>query len=181
VPSPQVRRSSLTSRAAVLALVLCALVLMLAYPVQQYLAQRGQIGKLERANASAREQVDVLSAADAQWRDPAFIERQARARLHYVMPGETEYVLTGGIPASASPAATPAPATPTPGTWYDKLWGTVRSADKEPVVTSNRTAPATTVTPAAPSPGTGPTTGPTTRPTTGNTPTPTTSNATSGP
>jgi cell division protein FtsB len=125
---PQVRRSSLTSRAAVLALVLCALVLMLAYPVQQYLAQRGQIAKLQRANATAQQRVDALSAADAQWKDPAFIERQARARLHYVMPGETEYVLTGGIPASAGPTPQPT-VTPTPGTWYDKLWGTVRSAD----------------------------------------------------
>jgi cell division protein FtsB len=146
VPSPQVRRSSLTSRAAVLALVLCALVLMLAYPVQQYLAQRGQIAKLERANASARQQVDALSAADAQWKDPAFVERQARARLHYVMPGETEYVLTGGIPAVASPVATPAASTPSPGTWYDKLWGTVRSADKEPVVKATTPAPAPTTT-----------------------------------
>jgi cell division protein FtsB len=108
--------------------VLCTLVLMLAYPTQQYLAQRGQIAKLQRANATAQQQVDDLSAADAQWKDPAFIEREARARLHYVMPGETEYVLTGGIPASAPPTVQPT-ATPTPGTWYDKLWGTVRSAD----------------------------------------------------
>jgi cell division protein FtsB len=125
---PQVRRSSLTSRAAVLALVLCTLVLMLAYPVQQYLAQRGVIAKLHKANAAAQQQVDVLAAQDAQWKDPAFVARQARSRLHYVMPGETEYVLTGGIPASASPGPTPA-ASPTVGTWYDKLWGTVHSAD----------------------------------------------------
>jgi cell division protein FtsB len=134
-PPPQVRRSSLTSRAAVLALVLCALVLMLAYPVQQYLAQRGQIAKLQRANATAQQQVDALSAADAQWSDPAFIQRQARARLHYVMPGETEYVLTGGIPAAASPTPTAPAAAQTPGTWYDKLWGTLRSADREPKAT----------------------------------------------
>jgi hypothetical protein len=108
---------------------------MLAYPVQQYLAQRGQIAKLQRANATAQQQVDALSAADAQWKDPAFVERQARARLHYVMPGETEYVLTGGIPAAASPAPKAAAATPAPETWYDKLWGTVRSADHEPTAT----------------------------------------------
>jgi cell division protein FtsB len=136
---PQVRRSSLTSRAAVLALVVCSLVLMLAYPVQQYLAQRGVIAKLHRANAAAQQQVDVLAAQDALWKDPAFVARQARERLHYVMPGETEYVLTGGIPASASPAPTAPDATPAPGTWYDELWGTVRSAD-HPV--APRTSPA---------------------------------------
>jgi cell division protein FtsB len=144
---PQVRRSSLTSRAAVLALVVCALVLMLAYPVQQYLAQRSQIAKLQRANATAQQQVDALAAADAQWQDPAFVQGQARARLHYVMPGETEYVLTGGIPASATAAPTAAAVTPTPGTWYDKLWGTLRSADRQPVAAS--TSPASTATTSA--------------------------------
>ena len=149
-PPPQVRRSSLTSRAAVLALVLCTLVLMLAYPVQQYLAQRGVIAKLHRANAVAQQQVDLLAAQDAQWQDPAFVARQARSRLHYVMPGETEYVLTGGIPASPSPGPTPA-AGPTVGTWYDKLWGTVRSAD-HPVVhpTTAPPLPAPTLTTSPP-------------------------------
>ena len=126
---PQVRRSSLTSRAAVLALVMCTLVLMLAYPVQQYLAQRGVIAKLHRANAAAQQQVDALAAQDAQWNDPAFVARQARSRLHYVMPGETEYALTGGIPAAPSPAPAAASASPVPSTWYDRLWGTVRTAD----------------------------------------------------
>jgi cell division protein FtsB len=134
---PQVRRSSLTSRAAVLALVLCALVLMLAYPVQQYLAQRGVIAKLHRANAEAQQQVDVLAAQDAQWKDPAFLARQARTRLHYVMPGETEYVLVGGIPASPSPAPAAVAASPTRGTWFDKLWGTVKSADHPPAPTTS--------------------------------------------
>ena len=137
---PQVRRSSLTSRAAVLALVLCTLVLMLAYPVQQYLAQRGVIAKLHRANAAAQLQVDALAAQDAQWADPAFVAREARTRLHYVMPGETEYVLVGGIQPAASPAPTAAVPTPTTGTWYGELWGTVKAAD-HPVVKATTAAP----------------------------------------
>jgi cell division protein FtsB len=137
---PQVRRSSLTSRAAVLALVMCTLVLMLAYPLQQYLAQRGVIAKLHRANAAAQQQVDVLAAQDAQWQDSAYVARQARTRLHYVMPGEIEYVLVGGIKPSPSAAPTAAAATPTAGTWYDKLWGTVKSAD-HPVVKPTSAAP----------------------------------------
>jgi hypothetical protein len=111
---------------------------MLAYPVQQYLAQRGVIAKLHRANAQAQQQVDALAAQDAQWKDPAFVARQARTRLHYVMPGETEYVLTGGIPVSADPTATPAAPTGTPRTWYDQLWGTVKAADHPPVPTPTR-------------------------------------------
>ena len=148
---PQVRRSSLTSRAAVLALVLCMLVLMLAYPVQQYLAQRGVVAKLHRANAAVQLQVDALAAQDAQWSDSAFVAREARTRLHYVMPGETEYVLVGGIPPATSPAPTAAVSTPTPGTWYSELWGTVKAADHPVVKATSATplsAPVLTTTPA---------------------------------
>jgi len=137
---PQVRRSSLNSRAAVLALVVCTLVLMLAYPVQQYLAQRGAITKLNRANALAQQQVDALRAQDAQWSDPAFVAREARTRLHYVMPGETEYILFGGIKPSPSPAPTVSAGGPTARTWYANLWGTVTSAD-HPVVKPTSAAP----------------------------------------
>ena len=144
---PQVRRSSLTSRAAVLALVLCTLVLMLAYPVQQYLAQRGVIAKLHRANVATQQQVDALAAQDAQWSDPAYVAREARTRLHYVMPGETEYILVGGIKPAANPTPTAAPTGQNKGTWYGKLWGTVQSADHPAVkVTSAAPLPAPVLT-----------------------------------
>src|SRR4051794_36739612 len=55
------RSGRLTRRAAVLALVVCALVLSLAYPLKQYLAQRGQISQLEQQNAQKQKQVDELS------------------------------------------------------------------------------------------------------------------------
>ena len=119
---------------------MCTLVLMLAYPVQQYLAQRGVIAKLHRANAQAQQQVDALQAQDAQWSDPAFVAREARTRLHYVMPGETEYILVGGIKPSPSPGPTASPSGPTAGTWYGKLWGTVKSAD-HPVVKPTSATP----------------------------------------
>ncbi len=149
---PQVRRSALTSRAAVLALVVCTLVLMLAYPVQQYLAQRNVIAKLHRANAATQQQVDALSAQAALWKDPAYVERQARSRLHYVMPGETEYVLTGGIKVEPSPGPTVSAAAPTVDSWYVKVWGTVRSADHPPaakVATAPLPAPHLTKAPTA--------------------------------
>jgi hypothetical protein len=104
---------------------------MLAYPVQQYLAQRGTIAKLHRANAQAQQQVDTLQQQSAQWNDKAYVEREARSRLHYVMPGETEFSLVGGAPASAGPTVTATP-TPTAGTWYARMWDTVQGADHPP-------------------------------------------------
>ena len=40
----QARRSRLTGRAALLAMVLCSLIVALAYPMRQYVSQRAQIG-----------------------------------------------------------------------------------------------------------------------------------------
>jgi len=40
-------RVRLTSRAAVLAVVVCAIALSLAYPVREYIAQRRQIDQLQ--------------------------------------------------------------------------------------------------------------------------------------
>jgi Septum formation initiator len=136
----------------VLALVVCTLVLMLAYPVQQYLAQRGVIAKLHRANLATQQQVDALAAQDALWKDPAYVARQARSRLHYAMPGETEYVLSGGIRPAASPTGTPSATTPTSGSWYAKVWGTVYSADHPPAPTTSAVplpAPVLTASPKA--------------------------------
>ena len=44
---PAAARPRLTSRAAVLAVVICAIALSLAYPVREYIAQHRQIDQLE--------------------------------------------------------------------------------------------------------------------------------------
>ena len=44
----QARRSRLTGRAALLALVLCSLVVALAYPMRQYVSQRADIADQQR-------------------------------------------------------------------------------------------------------------------------------------
>ena len=47
----QARRSRLTGRAALLALVLCTLIVALAYPIRQYVSQRADIAE-RNANAT---------------------------------------------------------------------------------------------------------------------------------
>jgi cell division protein FtsB len=122
--------SGLTGRAAVLGLVVCALVLSLAYPLKEYLAQRAQLARLEQQRVAAEHRVAALEARRRQVSDPAYIKAQARKRLQYVLPGESVYVVVA--PSEAPPAtATTVPGTTVrdSGTWYDRLWGTVRSAD----------------------------------------------------
>ena len=113
-----------TRRAAVLALVVCALVLSVAVPLRNYLAQRGELDETVRQQEQLREQVDGLERRKAELQDPAQVEVEARERLRYVRPGETPYVVQ--LPSS-TPAPPPAQE-PRAGSvlpWYDQLWSSV--------------------------------------------------------
>src|SRR3954465_12936732 len=101
---PDRRRHGFTTRAVVLAVALCAVLLTLAVPLQQYVAQRGQLAGLSAEERAAKERVSALEKAQAQWQDPAYIKQQARERLHFVKPGETAYVLVDpDAPKTATP------------------------------------------------------------------------------
>ncbi|MET8543093.1 septum formation initiator family protein [Kitasatospora sp. NPDC004799] len=128
-------RPRFTSRATVLVLVLCSLVAILAYPTRQFISQRAEISA-QRAKADhARQQVEQLRREKARWQDPEYVKAQARARLHYAVPGETPYIAVdpaGQAARSAGPAAAPAP----PGStaqgakpWYASIWDSVDAAD----------------------------------------------------
>ncbi|MCZ9337382.1 septum formation initiator family protein, partial [Streptomyces sp. TRM76130] len=89
----QARRSRLTGRAALLVMVVCSLVVVLAYPMRQYVAQRAEIAELQREKRQARQRVEDLRDLKARWQDDAYAEQQIRQRLHYVMPGETGFIV----------------------------------------------------------------------------------------
>ena len=125
---PPLRPAKLTGRAALLAVVMCAIALSLAYPVREYIGQRRQIDQLLAAQQSLSAQVKNLQAQQKRFSDPSYIEQQARDQLHMCLPTEKCYVIVGNSPA---PDATP-PRTPTPTSWYSKLWGSVQKADQAP-------------------------------------------------
>ena len=79
---------------------MCAIALSLAYPVREYIAQHRQIDQLEAQHKMAQAQVRSLEAEQQRLNDPAYIEDQARARLHMCLPGETCYVITNGQPGA---------------------------------------------------------------------------------
>ncbi|MFI1567286.1 septum formation initiator family protein [Streptomyces sp. NPDC020490] len=121
----QARRSRLTSRAALLALVVCTLVVALAYPIRQYVSQRAEIADLERQKQQARERVGQLRDLKARWKDDAYAEQQIRQRLHYVMPGETGYVVIDPGAARRSRAGR----TAADRSWYSNVWYGVDRSD----------------------------------------------------
>jgi cell division protein FtsB len=121
----QARRSRLTGRAALLALVLCTLVVALAYPMRQYVSQRGEIADLQRQQEQARQRVEQLRDLKARWKDDAYAEQQIRQRLHYVLPGETGYIVIDPDAAKQSRADLGAADRP----WYANVWDGVDKSD----------------------------------------------------
>jgi cell division protein FtsB len=111
----------------VLAAVICAVALSLAYPVREYIAQRRQIDQLQAEQAQTLAQLRALSAEQRRLTDPAYIEQQARDRLHLCLPGQTCYIVIG--PRSGHGGTRAATAATTP--WYDQLWHSVRQADRQ--------------------------------------------------
>ncbi|AXE86444.1 septum formation initiator family protein [Streptomyces sp. Go-475] len=121
----QARRSRLTGRAALLALVMCSLIVALAYPMREYVSQRAEIDDLQREQQQARQRVERLRDMKARWQDDAYAEQQIRQRLHYVMPGETGFIVVDPHAAKQSHADLGAADRP----WYANIWDGVDKSD----------------------------------------------------
>lgn len=119
--SPRSEKKKSSGRAMTLVLVLFLLSWMLAPPSQRYFAQRAQINAV-KAQVAANDQ--ALKDAAKQlllWKDPEYIKTQARERLHFVLPGERQYIVTD--PTETEPAPTTAVAKDIPSglPWYNRL------------------------------------------------------------
>jgi cell division protein FtsB len=117
---------TLTGRAVILAGVLGMLVLTLAVPLRELLAQRAEINALRTSNEAAQGRVDELVLAQERLKDPAYVTSLIRERLHYVLPGEVGYVV---LDPQEAPAPSSAAKTPT-SAWYATLWESVQEADQ---------------------------------------------------
>jgi cell division protein FtsB len=122
------KRPQLTGRAAILAVVVCAISMSLAYPVREYVAQRRQIAKLEQQQAQALKDLQKLGERSKRLDDPAYIRQQARARLHYCGVGEKCYVVLDTSKKAKQPKAGSPPQAKAP--WYQTLWESIEAADR---------------------------------------------------
>jgi cell division protein FtsB len=126
--SPAPERARFTSRAAVLAVVICAIALSLAYPVREYIGQRRQIDQLEAQRQTYEVQLHRLEAQHRRLTSPAYVEQQARDQLHMCLPSQTCYVVIPPKPSARVAAPARQPGTP----WYERLWHSVRTANQAP-------------------------------------------------
>lgn len=121
--------AGLTGRAVLLGVVVCALVLSLAYPIKEYLGQRGEIAALEQTARETQARVDALEEVQLQLQDPAYIEAQARERLRYAMPGDRVFVVVDAEAVAEEPAAEETAAPAGGDSWLERLGESVRRAD----------------------------------------------------
>ncbi len=88
-----------------LIVVVCAIALSLAYPVREYLAQLRQIDQLKAQQTQITAQLRQLKAQRRELASPAYVEQQARDRLHMCLPAQTCYVIISGNKRSAQGSA----------------------------------------------------------------------------
>jgi cell division protein FtsB len=69
--------------------------LVLAPPIQHYFTQRAQINAIRAQLDGDRAALEAARIELTRWQDPDYVKAQARERLHFVMPGERQYIVTG--------------------------------------------------------------------------------------
>lgn len=100
--------------------------LTLAPPIKNYFTQRAQINSLKAQVSNDSKALADARAALELWRDPAYIKSQARERLHFVMPGERQYIVTGAPEDAAQTQSSKVVSQVPPNApWYTKLIASV--------------------------------------------------------
>ncbi|WP_212721734.1 FtsB family cell division protein [Nocardioides dongxiaopingii] len=133
--APAGPRPRITSRAAVLVVIVAVLAVSYASSLKAYLQQRDHIQDAQERIAASEATIADLEKEKQKFEDPAYIEQQARARFGYVMPGERPFVvLRGGEPidveGSLSDPDSIDPSDPPP--WWDDAWTTMEIAGDPP-------------------------------------------------
>jgi hypothetical protein len=125
--------------------VLVVLVLLVAPYVRPWVSQRSQISQGNQQVRNLQQNVDALAEERRRWDDPAYVRAQARERLHFVMPGETGYVVlddTPSKPVTTDPrsAAAAVPSGVGGQPWYARVWESVQIAGDPAAAPSPSTA-----------------------------------------
>ena len=120
------RRVRSNARPLALITIIFIFTLTLAPPIKNYFTQRAQINALKSQVASDTTALEAARAELNKWQDPNYIKSQARERLHFVLPGERQYIVTGTDITKSQPQTTLiAKQLPEGAPWYTKLIASV--------------------------------------------------------
>ena len=125
----------LTTRAVILLSVVLLLIASYTTTLHAWWQQRSEISSTKAEIVMRKQAIVELKDQIARWDDPAYVKQQAKERFGWVSPGEIGYRVIGsdGKVQGADVPTLDAPAETAPPAWYDKLWGSVKEAGKEPV------------------------------------------------
>ncbi|MGQ4495830.1 FtsB family cell division protein [Dermabacteraceae bacterium P13101] len=121
--------ASMTRKSLILSAMVVLALMMVVPRVNSYVAQKQQLAAAHAELAQREKEVAELQIDVKRWDDPAYVAAQARERLLYVMPGETQYRLTDSsgkeLPLTEEQRAK-ARAEQKP--WYSLLWESLEGA-----------------------------------------------------
>jgi len=130
------RRSSSrrgSGRSLALVLILFGITLAIAPPIKHFFTQRAQINSLRAQVASDRAALIEAQKELELWKDPNYVKSQARERLHFVLPGERQYIVTGVEGEQTTTSNTKvADQLPADQPWYSKLIASITEAGTAP-------------------------------------------------
>jgi cell division protein FtsB len=114
------RRTS--NRVLALSAIFFVLALTIAPPVKHYFTQRAQISALKAELSADNTALQKAREELLLWQDPEYIKSQARERLHFVLPGERQYIVTDGQTNTSQNGSTKIASTLADGQpWYARL------------------------------------------------------------
>jgi cell division protein FtsB len=123
------RRRRNSGRALALWAIFFILALAIAPPVKHYFTQRAQISALNSQLASDNKALDAARQELLLWQDSEYIKSQARERLHFVLPGERQYIVTENGTTSNTDEGTKVANSLTDGQpWYSRLIASITEA-----------------------------------------------------
>ena len=127
------RRSRGNARPLALIAIIFVFTLTLAPPIKSYFTQRAQISALKSQVVTDRAALDAARAELELWKDPDYVKSQARERLHFVMPGERQYIVTGedGINSDAPVENDVVSNLPEGQPWYTRMIASITEAGKQ--------------------------------------------------
>ena len=106
-PAAWLRNFRLSGFALSLLLLIVAALVVLAPSLRTLVQQRQQIAALQSQVDDAKTAVTNLTGEVDRWKDPAYVESQARNRLYYVFPGDVSYLVIGEASGTSTPSGQP--------------------------------------------------------------------------
>jgi cell division protein FtsB len=114
------RRTS--NRVLALSVIFFVLALTIAPPVKHYFTQRAQISALKAQLTADNSALEKARQELTLWQDPEYVKSQARERLHFVLPGERQYIVTEGETEAGQNSSTKVASSLADGQpWYSRL------------------------------------------------------------